>query len=130
MVLGLEDICPFSSSDGEAFTEGLGSINVEATVLESASVVPDYYSVLPPQHIVLLLINLITQVDLPGQEKNDLPKVIQLPQQNGVRLLLPWFKFRNHSRHKQPIAVVTPIIIIAFKPSVLFFKLEKCLVSF
>ena len=76
MVLGLEDICPFSSSDREAFTESLGSINVEATMLESASVVPDNYSVLPPQHIVLLLINLITQVDLPGQEKNDLPKVI------------------------------------------------------
>lgn len=103
---------PVGTSDAVTFAFRVSLVAEDSSLIEGAVKCPHNSALGVSDHILLLLIDLISNVALTSLDENDLIDLIKLLKENSSSILLSWFQVLEELEHEESILLVTPVIVV------------------
>jgi hypothetical protein len=103
---------PVGSSDAVAFALGVGLVAEYSPLVKGAVESSNNRGFIVSDHVLLLLVDLVSDISLSSLNEDDLVDLIKLLEKDGSGILMPWLKELEQLEHEESILLVIPVVVV------------------
>lgn len=103
---------PVGASDAVSLALRVGLVAEDSSLVEGA-VEGSYNGTLGvSNHILLLLVDLVSNITLTSLDEDNLVDLVQLLEENGAGILLSWLKVLEKFEHEESVLLIIPVVVV------------------